>query len=136
MSYGVSQALQVAVFDALSADAGLAAVVGTAIYDQIPAGAVPSIYVSLGPETVLDRSDGDSSGAEHRFVVSVVSDAAGFATAKTAAVAISDALQEADLSLTRGQLIYLKFDRAVAKRDTSANLRRINLRFRARVQDI
>lgn len=135
MSYGVSQALQAAVYQTLSSDSAVAALVGAAIYDQIPAGAVPPLYVSLGPETVLDRSDRDTSGAEHRFVVSVVSDAAGFATAKAAAVAVSDALQNANMSLSRGQLIFLNFDRAVAKRDTSANLRRIDLRFRARVED-
>jgi len=36
MSYGVSSALQAAVYQALISDADLAALVGTAIYDALP----------------------------------------------------------------------------------------------------
>ena len=45
------------------------ALVGGAIYDVVPAGEVPSIYVSLGPEDVRDASDQTGSGAEHRFAI-------------------------------------------------------------------
>ncbi len=135
MSYGVAAALQAAVFQTLSANSALATLVGGDIYDHVPAGQVPSLYVSLGTETVLDRSDREDDGAEHRFVISVLSDATGFAKAKAAAVAVSDALSDADVTLSRGRLVFLKFDRAVAKRDTRKNLRRIDLRFRARVED-
>ena len=45
MSYAVSGALQAAVFAALSGDAALAALVGSAIYDAVPAGTVPDLYV-------------------------------------------------------------------------------------------
>lgn len=135
MSYGVAAALQAAVYQSLTADSVLAGLVGGAIYDQVPAGQVPTLYVSLGAETVTDRSDREGDGAEHSFVISVLSDAAGFTNAKAAAVAVSDALSNKDLTLSRGRLVYLNFDRAVAKRDTRKNLRRIDLRFRARVED-
>ncbi|CUH62996.1 hypothetical protein TG4357_00419 [Thalassovita gelatinovora] len=134
MSYGVTTALQQAVFQRLSGDAGVTALVG-GVFDALPVGEPPSIYVSLGPETVKDRSDKTGSGAEHDFVVSVISAAAGFLSAKQAAVAISDALSGADLVLSRGQLIGLWFVKAVAKRETGTDARRIDMRFRARVED-
>lgn len=136
MSYAVSAALQSAVYQHLQADLALDAVVGSAIYDAMPEGALPSLYVSLGPETAIDRSDVTGSGSLHRFTVSVVSAAAGFALAKQAAGAITDAL-DMPLPLTRGTLVYLNFDRAVARRTGPAgSLRQIDLRFRARVDDI
>ncbi|SHG40177.1 DUF3168 domain-containing protein [Cognatishimia maritima] len=135
MSYGVSVALQAAVYQHLLADSALAGLIGSAIYDEVPNGTIPSTYVTLGPEVVLDRSDGDGSGALHRIEVSVVSDVSGFAGAKAVAVAVSDALTEADLALARGHLVAMRFERAVASREEAANLRRIDLRFAARVQD-
>lgn len=135
MSYGVSVALQSAIYQALLADAGVSALVGTAVYDEVPGGVIPSTYVTLGPEVAVDQSDKTGVGAEHRVMVSVVSDVSGFATAKGVAVAISDALHNADLVLTRGTLVALRFDRAVASREEAANLRRIDLRFAARVED-
>ncbi len=135
MSYGAGAALQAAVYAALTADEALNALVGMNIFDQLPNGKVPSLFVSIGAETVSDRSDSDGSGAEHRFVISVIGDASGFAKVKSAASAVSDILVDADLTLSRGRLVYLRFDRAVAKRDTRKNLRRVDLRFAARVED-
>ncbi|MGC9370615.1 MAG: DUF3168 domain-containing protein [Paracoccaceae bacterium] len=134
MSYGVSAALQAAVYQHLAADAALAALVGGAIYDALPAGTLPDLYVSLGPEEARDRSDKTGGGALHLFTVSVVSATAGFQAAKDAAAAVSDALVDAPLSLGRGVLVSLQFDRARAERLTDGT-RRIDLRFRARVDD-
>jgi hypothetical protein len=72
MSYAMSAALLEAVHARLSGDAALAALVGGAVYDAPPEGALPEIYVAIGPEDVRDRSDGTGRGAWHRFVVSVV----------------------------------------------------------------
>ncbi len=135
MSYGVSTALQEAVYQQLQGDAVLAGLVGMDIFDAAPAGTVPSIYVSLGPEDVRDRSDQTGAGAVHEFTVSVVSQAAGFRGAKDAAAAVSDALSGASLTLTRGRLVYLNFLRAKASRVQDADVRRIDLRFRAQVED-
>lgn len=135
MSYAISEALQTAVFQTLTADTGLTGLVGTHVYDAVPEGQVPETYVTLGPETVLDRSDKTAEGAEHRFLISVVTTVSGFTTAKSIAGAISDALLDADFVLSRGRLVFLKFDRAVAKRAGTGNQRRIDLRFRARVED-
>lgn len=135
MSYANGQALQVAVFDALTTDAVLTALVGSAIFDAFPAGPVPDIYVSLGPETARDRSDITGHGSLHQFDVSVVAGSAGFARAKEVAAAVSNRLQ-APLTLAQGTLVYLNFERAVARRSGPAGaLRQIDLRFRARVDD-
>ena len=107
MSYGVAAALQAAVFQRLSGDASLTALVGTAIYDALPTGTLPDLYVILGAEKVQDRSDGTGAGAEHAFMISVVTDSAGFSAAKATAAAISDALVDAPLTLTRGHLVAL-----------------------------
>lgn len=135
MSYGVSSALQAAVYQQLISDADLTALVGTAIFDAIPSGSVPATYVALGPENVLDASDKSGGGALHLFTVSVITDSAGFQAAKDVAGRISDLLSGAQLTLSRGALVSLGFDRASARREGTGSVRRIDLRFRARVQD-
>lgn len=132
MSYGVAAALQAAIYYRLANDAGI----GVPVFDALPTGEVPETYVQLGTEEVRDRGDGSVAAAEHRISVSVVTSAAGFAGAKARAVAVSDALEGADLTLGRGTLVGLWFERARARRDGAAGrLRRIDLRFRARVED-
>lgn len=136
MSYGVAAALQEAVFQALQADAQVSNLSGGAVYDALPGGELPETYVTLGPEDVRDRSDMSGAGAEHRFSITVTTAQAGFVTAKSLAAAISDALAGADLTLSRGRLVGLWFERAVAGRSRSGGaLRTITMRFRARVED-
>jgi hypothetical protein len=135
MSYAISAALQTAIYQALSADADVTALVGTDIYDALPAGTVPSLYIALGPEKASDASDQTGHGARHDFTVSVVTDSAGFASAKAVAAAVSDALVDAPLMLSRGRLVSLRFRRAKAVRVSPGDERRIDLTFRARVDD-
>lgn len=135
MSYGVAAALQAAVYAQLAGDVALGAIVGTDIFDALPSGALPSLYVALGPEVVKDQSDKTGGGALHELSVSVITDVAGFAQAKSAAAAVSDALVDADLTLTRGQLVSLNFYKATAARVGTGDTRQINLVFRARVAD-
>lgn len=131
MSYASSAALQAAVYDALVTDATVSSLSNGAVYDALPQGALPGLYVSLGPERVAHRADMSEDGALHDFVVRVISDGAGFAEAKALAVGVSDALDDASLSLARGTLISLQFRRARARR-TGAK-REIDLWFRARI---
>ncbi len=135
MSYGSAAALQQAVYQKLADDVALGALVGGAIYDALPGGPLPQTYVTLGPEDVQARDDGSGAGAWHRFVVSVVTDSDGFHGAKQVAAAVSDALDEASLSLSRGRLVALHFQRARARREDRGRLRRIDLTFRARVEE-
>lgn len=137
MTYAVAGALQAAVYQSLSTDPAVVALVGSAVFDEVPTGKVPQTYVSLGPEEVRERSDADAAGALHLFTVSVISEASGFATAKAVAGAISDALTNSALSLARGRLVGLWFERASARRSGKAGrVRRIDLRFRARIEDV
>jgi len=135
MTYAIAAALQKAVFERLQADTTVTGLVGSAIYDAIPPGIVGGTYVSLGPEDVRDASDDTGYGAWHEITVSVVTDEAGFNGAKQVATAVSDALVDAPLTLDRGALVALNFYRARARRVQDADVRRIDLRFRARVQD-
>lgn len=135
MSYAVAAALQQAIYRRLTEDDGLRALVGDAVFDAVPAGPVPPLYVSLGPEEVRDSSDKTGRGATHDFTVSIVTEQAGFHGAKEAAGAVSDAVLRGGFELERGRLVYLQFLRAKAGRQRGATQRRIDLRFRARVED-
>lgn len=134
MSYALSGPLQSAIFAHLQADTALELLVGDNIFDALPSGNLPPVYVALGPETAKEAGDGSDNGAWHSFVVSVVCQIAGFLTAKQTAGAISDALHEAALDLSRGRLVGLWFVKANATRETG-DIRRIDLTFRARVED-
>ncbi len=135
MTYAVSAALQTALYERLSSDAALADIVGDEIYDGVPPGTLAATYVSLGEERVSDRSDFDERGAWHDFEIAVVTNEPGFAVAKAAAGAISDALLDQPLKLDRGQVIGLWFRQAQARRMRRSGTRRIDLRFRAHVYD-
>ena len=131
MSYAGTAALQSAIFGHLSAVPDLA---GVAIVDAMPAGGGTGTFILLGPEEALDQSDATGAGAEHRVVISVISDATGFLAAKSVAVVISDALIGADLVLSRGRLVGLGFIKGVARRLEDGEVRRIDLTFRARIE--
>ncbi len=135
MSYGTGEALQAAVYQALSADGTLAALVGAAIFDAPQSGSLPSTYVTLGEEDTQDASTQTGRGARHDFTVSVISDATGFATAKAAAAAVSDALTQGTDNAGYSLVVGLWFRQAKVRRVGKGNQRRIDLRFRARTED-
>ena len=130
MSYAAAAALQTAVFGALTAAPALT---GVTVVDAMPPGTTPGTFVLIGPEVAVDQSDGTGAGAEHRFTVSVISDATGFMPAKTVAAAVSDALLGGSMTLGTGHLVSVNFQRAVARRLDEGTTRRIDLTFRARV---
>ena len=135
MSYGVSNALQVAVFNALSSNAGVQELIGGAVYDELPVGVSPDLYILIGPEKVSDRSDKTARGALHEFMVSVIAATSGFARAKQVAAAASDAILTNQLTLSRGHIVNMNFHRAKAIRTSDAK-RQIDLIFRSIVQDV
>ena len=134
MSYAATAALQAAVYEALRGSQPLHDLVGDAIYDAMPVAAPSGVYVSLGPEEVVDLSDSGGAAARHDFVVSVLAgtdEAAGFRAVKEAAVAVSAALEGADLVTDTGRIAGLWFMRARAKRVENGAERRVDLTFRA-----
>lgn len=134
MSYANAAALQMAIYQKLSTDVAVATLCDGHVYDAMPSGKLPPLYVTLGAEKVRDASDVTCTGAWHDLTVAVVTSESGFQMAKETAVAISDALNNADLFLTRGRLVGLRFLRAQARRK-NGGLRRIDMTFRARVED-
>lgn len=133
MSYASAAALQGALFQLLTGDAALAALVA-AIHDSPPPGTPKGTHVILGEDEALDRGDASGPGAEHRLTVTVVSDAAGFLRAKQAAGRISDLLDQAAPVLPGARLVGIWFQDARARRLEGGRVRRIDLRFRARVE--
>lgn len=134
MTYAMSEGLQIAVYQTLFADPKISSLTDGAIYDSVPDPA-PDLFIALGPEKVRDRSDGTGSGANHEFRVSVVTRREGFLAAKSIAANISDTLLKAKLTPSRGTIVYLSFLRAEARRDKGEGTRRIDLWFRARLDD-
>ena len=133
MSFAFSTGLQGKIFERLTADAGLTALVGGAIYDaplQPATDAAPD-FVTLGEETVRANDTKTSSGAIHDFTVTVHSARDGFDAAKRIAAAICACLVDAPLALEAGRLVALRFLRAGAERGRAPEKRRVSLRFRA-----
>lgn len=135
MTYAVSFALQLAVYQTLASNVPLADLIDENVFDAPPTGTIPQTYVLIGDETARDISSKTSAGAMHEFVINVVSDTAGFATAKQVSAAVCDALIDMDATLTRGQLTALNFYSARAVREDSPGIRQIDLKFRAYVED-
>lgn len=135
MTYALSEGLQVAFFDVLSSTAAISGQIGNAIYDEVPDGQLPETYITLGVETVRDRSGSKATVAVHDLVVSVLSSVSGFREAKAVAGAISDSLTGARPVLARGRVVETWFVRARARRVQQQDKRRIDLTFRVLVQD-
>lgn len=138
MSLSLSGELQGAIYTALVNDATLVGLVGTEIYDApLPSGGnLPDgEHVTLGEESVKPFNSMTSRGSVHDFDIFVHSTASGFSAAKDVIKAIGDVLDDASLSLIGGNLIRLQFLKARARRGVAPELRRVELRFRAVLEE-
>ncbi len=95
MTYALGESLQMAIYGRLVADTALDALLSGAIYDAVP-DAAPDLFVALGPEQAVTRSDHSGEGALHDMQISVVTKRGGYIAAKAAAARVSDALVGAD----------------------------------------
>jgi hypothetical protein len=129
MSYQRAGALQAALVSHLAADRALSALIGDALYDAVPSGTLPETYVMMGEEEAKDAADPFGQDALHDFTLSIVSTAQGFLMAKTVAAAIGQALEFAPVSLTEGRVVWLRFRKAKAQRNSET--RQIDLKYRA-----
>lgn len=134
MTYTMSEGLQRAVYQRLSDDVDVASLVGSAIFDAAPA-IPPDLFVALGPEKVRSLTDATGRGAVHEVQISVVTRQNGYSGAKALAAAISAALEDAPLPMSRGRVVSIRFLRAQARRDEGEAIRRIDLWFRARLDE-
>ena len=130
MSYASGAALQAAVYTCLTGHAGLADIV---VADALPPGTPPETWVRIGAEEVRDASDQTAAGAEHRLEISVLSQAEGFADAKSVAAEITEALAPGALALTGVVVRGPWFLGAKAVRSRRSGERRIDLTFRVRL---
>lgn len=138
MTGSLSQSLQAALYEAMVSDPTLQQLIGANIFDDpVPVeGSKPSPeYVTIGEESVRAAGSATSSGAIHDVNIIVNSATSGFKSSKDIAAAICDLLHEANLTLSRGHLVYLRFLRSRAKAGRPPLKRRISLTFRAFVED-
>ena len=134
MTYAAAGLVQTALFTLLSGDATLAGLVPGGVFDAPPPATPQGTYVVIGQEEVIDRSDISGAGAEHRVTVEVVSNAQGFLTAKTAAARIDALLAGTPPALAQGRIVAVWFQDARARRSEGGDLRRLDLRYRIRIE--
>lgn len=139
MTYALAWPLQEAIFALLSADAAVAAEIGGRIYDSPPPVDGPvapaGVYAVIGDEEVADWSTKTDRGAEHEIAIAVNAPRSGFAEAKRAAGAISDAMLSGTLAPARGRVVGVHFLGAETSREEGDELRRIELVFRVVLED-
>lgn len=139
MTYALSWPLQQAVYELLSGDPAITDLIGTRIYDApltIGEEAEPDgLYVTIGDERVDDWSTASDRGAAHRLTIAVNAPRRGFSEAKQLAGAISDAMLDGTLALSRGRVVLVHFAGARTRREERDALRRIEMRFRVTVED-
>ena len=140
MTYALSWPLQRAIYETLTADPTLTALLGGRIYDAplpFEADAAPdAVWVTLGDERVDDWSTKDSSGAVHMLTIAVHSPQRGFSEAKEVAGVICDVLAAAALAPSRGRVVHVGFVSGRTRRSENDLMRRVELRFRVLVEDI
>jgi hypothetical protein len=139
MTYALSWPLQEGVFQLLSTDAGVAVLVGSRVYDAPPPPETEldpeGVYVTIGDESAQDWSTATDNGAAHLLTIAVHAPRRGFAEAKQAAGAISDAMLGGGIVMSRGRAVLVRFVDARTRRGEGDALRRIDMRFRVTVED-
>jgi hypothetical protein len=139
MTYALGWPLQKAVYAALMAAPAVGGALGGRIHDGAPQEAEPgagdAVYIVLGDDSAIDFSAADMAGAGHLITIGIVAPRRSFGEAKAVAGAVCDVLLGADLALERGRVVSLSFQSAKTKREERDAIRRIDLRFRALVED-
>src|SRR5262245_57382268 len=124
-------ALRAAIYDALVADAPLAALLGgPKVYDEPPRGAAFP-YVTLGDARVSDFSAGGEASEEHQLTLHAWSRQGGHREAHLIAGALLQALDDAPLPLDDHRLINLRFATADVRREADGRTYHALVRFRA-----
>lgn len=131
MSLSPAVALRKAMLSRLSGNAALVAALGGAkFYDEAPRGAEPP-YVLFVETQIRDWSASEAQGAEHLFVLAVISAQRGAREALDIAQRLVDLLDEAPLILQDHHLVDLRHIASETKREHNGRFARVNLRFRA-----
>jgi Protein of unknown function (DUF3168) len=126
-----SLALQAAIFAALTANADVTALVGTArIFDDVPPN-TPYPYVTFGQTTERDWSTSTEPGSEHTLTLHVWSKERGRRQAHRIGVALRAALVDTPLILVGHRLINLRHEFSETRREGDGETYRAIVRFRA-----
>lgn len=127
----VSLELQKAVFQTLSVNGALTALLGGArIYNDVPRGAALP-YVTLGESTVRDWSTGSDAGHEHLLSIQVWSRANGEREVHQILAAVEAALDDAALTVAGARLVNLRHEFSEIRRDADGETSRGLMRLRA-----
>ena len=126
--------LQKAIFGALGANAALAALVGTRVFDHAPANAAFP-YITFGRTSVYDWSTGTESGTEQLFTLHVWSKAKGKKEALEIMELARGTLHDAALELEGHKLVNLRLEFSEARYDDRNEAHHGLLRFRAVVEE-
>ena len=132
---GPAAELQTAIFDALRGDAGLAAIIGTRIFDHAPAN-VAFPYISFGRTSVYDWSTGTERGSEHLFTLHVWSKTKGKKETLDIMERAKTLLDDAALAMSAHHLVNLRLEFAEARFDEDLSLHHGLLRFRAMIEQV
>lgn len=124
-------ALRAAVHAALSSDAALSAVLGSAkIYDEVPRNAAFP-YVTLGEARLTDASGDDAPTQEHQLALHAWSRHGGHREAHVIAGTLLQALDDAPLTVAGHRLVNLRFAIAEIRRESDGRTYHAVVRFRA-----
>lgn len=125
-------ALRAGILAHLSADAGLAALMGgrVQLYDEPPRGAAP-VYALFGDGEVRDDSVAGARRHRHVLALSVFAKPGSTRSALDAAERIGSLLDEADLGLAGHHLVLLRLKAMAGSRDERTGEARATLTFEA-----
>jgi hypothetical protein len=127
--------LQRTVFEALTGEPALTALLGGAkIYDHAPAG-VHFPYVTFGRTSVYDWSTGTESGTEQLFTLHIWSKTKGRKEALEIMEIVKARLDDAPLALDPHHLVNLRFEFGEARYDDDLSVHHGLLRFRAVIEN-
>lgn len=123
-------ALQRAVYQRLSMDAGvLSALGGARIYDDVPR-TVTFPYVTLGAAQSADWSTGESDGDAHTLILNAWSRAGGRREVLQISEVVRAALQDADLTLVDHRLVMVTLVSVDTRRGADGETYQATMRFR------
>lgn len=124
-------ALQRAIYETLTADAAVTAVLGgPRIHDDVPRAAeLP--YVTIGQSSTRDWSTGSEDGEEHTLTVHVWSRANGRKQVQEIMGVVRGALDDAALTVVGHRLVNLRHEFCEARRDPDGETYHGLIRFRA-----
>ena len=125
--------LQTAIVTALKADAGVVAVVGNRVYDNVPPSA-SFPYISLGDSQVLPDKADCIDGTEVFFSLDGWSRDLRFPECKTISKAIVAALDDQPLTVAGYTAVVFELDSINYLRDPDGITRHVALSFRALIQ--